>query len=159
MQAFWAFVSRTGTPLVEAIPGERDFSLVTFLWRGDDHTRNVVICDGVAGFDAKDQMIYLRGTDVWRKTYRVRNDARFAYKLSPNDSLQSFDDLKGEEQMQTRLAMLQVDPLNPVIGVILVEATRRHKRRMAQQAGECLAEASVTFLSGGRANGGLPNPD
>ena len=68
-------------------------------------------------------MIHLRGTDVWRKTYRVRNDARFAYKLSPNDSLQSFADVKGEEQMQTRLAMLQVDPLNPVIGVILVEAT------------------------------------
>ncbi len=72
-----------------------------------------MIFDGVAGFDAKDQMIHLAGTDVWYKTYRVRNDARFAYDLSPNDSLQSFDDVKGDVQMRKRLAMLRLDPLNP----------------------------------------------
>ena len=73
----------------------------------------MVVFDGIAGFDAKDQMIHLAGTDVWYKSYRVRNDARFAYNLSPNDSLQSFDDIKSDEQMQKRLAMLKVDPLNP----------------------------------------------
>ena len=113
VQSFWASVSGTGTPVVEPIPGKKDWSLVTFLWRGNDRTRNVVIFDGVAGFDAKDQMTHLAGTDVWYKTYRVRNDARFAYNLSPNDSLQSFDDVKGDDQMRKRLAMLQVDPLNP----------------------------------------------
>jgi len=110
---FWATVSRIGSPLIEPIPGVKDFSLLTFLWRGDDRTRNVVVFDGIAGFDAKDQMIHLAGTDVWYKSYRVRNDARFAYNLSPNDSLESFDDIKSDEQMQKRLAMLQVDPLNP----------------------------------------------
>ena len=84
---FWATVSRIGSPLIEPIPGVKDFSLLTFLWRGDDRTRNVVVFDGIAGFDAKDQMIHLAGTDVWYKSYRVRNDARFAYNLSPNDSL------------------------------------------------------------------------
>ena len=34
---------------------------------------------------------------VWYLTYRVRNDARFAYNLSPNDSLQSFDEVNGDE--------------------------------------------------------------
>jgi hypothetical protein len=53
------------------------------------------------------------GSDVWHKTYRVRNDARFAYTLSPNDSLQPFDQVKGDEAMRDRLAMLKIDPLNP----------------------------------------------
>jgi enterochelin esterase-like enzyme len=110
---FWTSVFQTGTPLVETIPDQKGFSLVTFLWRGDKGTRNVVIFDGVAGFDAKDQMLPLAGTDVWYKTYRVRNDARFAYSLSPNDSLQSINNIKDEKQMQRRLAMLQADPLNP----------------------------------------------
>jgi enterochelin esterase-like enzyme len=110
---FWGAVHRHGTPLVEEIPGEKNFSLLTFVWRGNDQTRNVVIFDGVAGFDAKDRMLHLEGTDVWYKTYRVRNDARFAYNLSPNDSLQSFDEVKGDQAMRDRLAMLQIDPLNP----------------------------------------------
>ena len=110
---FWDAVHRSGTPLIEAAPGATGFSLVTFLWHGDSQTRNVVIFDGVAGFDAKDQMLHLDGSDVWYKTYRVRNDARFAYNLSPNDSLQSINDVKGDDAMRKRLAMLKVDPLNP----------------------------------------------
>ena len=110
---FWTAVHKSGAPLVEQVPGERDFSFLTFLWHGNAQTRNVVIFDGVAGFEAKDRMLHLDGTDVWYKTYRVRNDARFAYNLSPNDSLQSFDEVKGDQAMRDRLAMLQVDPLNP----------------------------------------------
>jgi enterochelin esterase-like enzyme len=113
VQSFWAGVSRNGTPLIEPIANEAGYSFVTFLWRGNEQTWNVVIFDGVAAFDAKDRMLHLAGTDVWYKTYRVRNDARFAYNLSPNDSLQSFDDVKGDKEMRNRLAMLQVDPLNP----------------------------------------------
>ena len=113
MKTFWAGVRTSGTPLVETAPNEKGFSLVTFLWHGNDQTRNVVIFDGVAGFDAKDRMLHLEHTNIWYKTYRVRNDARFAYNLSPNDSLQSFDAVKGDEAMRNRLAMLQADPLNP----------------------------------------------
>ena len=113
LKSFWDAVHKSGAPLIEAAPDAKGFSLVTFLWQGNSQTRNVVIFDGVAGFDAKDQMLHLDGSDVWYKTYRVRNDARFAYNLSPNDSLQSFDEVKGDEAMRSRLAMLKVDPLNP----------------------------------------------
>ena len=110
---FWEAVHKSGVPLIEAAPGVAGFSLVTFLWHGHNQTHNVVIFDGVAGFDAKDQMLHIGGSNVWYKTYRVRNDARFAYNLSPNDSLQSINDVKGDDAMRKRLAMLQVDPLNP----------------------------------------------
>lgn len=110
---FWRKVRQRGAPLIEQIAGSRDSSYVTFLWHGDSQTRNVVIFDGVAGFDAKDRMARLANTDVWYKTYRVRNDARFAYNLSPNDSLEPFDQIKVDSEMHARLAMFRADPLNP----------------------------------------------
>jgi len=110
---FWQAVHQHGAPLIEPAPGAKGFSLVTFLWQGDSRTRNVVLFDGVAGFDAKDQMLHLSGSNLWYKTYRVRNDARFAYNLSPNDPLISINDVKDDDAMRLRLAMLQVDPLNP----------------------------------------------
>src|SRR5665213_250587 len=113
LKRFWEEVARTGTPLIEPVPGEKSYSIVTFLWRGGDDTRNVVIFDGIAGFDAKDRMQRISGTDVWYRTYRVRNDARFAYALSPNDSLQPFAEIKGDDAMKKRLAVLRTDPLNP----------------------------------------------
>lgn len=113
LKRFWKEVAHTGAPLIEPISGEKDYSYVTFLWRGGDGTRNVLIFDGIAGFDAKDRMQRISDTDVWYKTYRVRNDARFAYNLSPNDSLQPFDEIKGDDAMKERLAAFRTDPLNP----------------------------------------------
>jgi len=110
---FWKDVKHSGAPLIESVADEPHYSYVTFLWHGDASTRNVVIFDGVAGYDAKDRMVRLADTDVWYKTYKVRNDARFAYYFSPNDPLTSVNEVKGDEAMRTRLAMFQTDPLNP----------------------------------------------
>ncbi|MGA3238024.1 MAG: enterochelin esterase [Bryobacteraceae bacterium] len=132
-QRFWQEVRKAGAPWVESIPGDGANSLVTFLWQGDSTTRNVAIFDGVAGFDATDRMTHLAGTDVWYKTYKVRDDARFAYNLSPNDSLDSFDNIKDDEAMKKRLAMFRTDPLNP--------------RRCPSTFGELAAESSYVELS------------
>src|SRR5580658_4987150 len=50
IREFWTEIARSGAPLIEPVPGDTDDSLVTFVWRGDAKTRNVVIFDGVAGF-------------------------------------------------------------------------------------------------------------
>jgi enterochelin esterase-like enzyme len=130
---FWQEVRKAGAPLVESIPGDGGNSLVTFVWQGDSKTRNVVIFDGVAEFDAKDRMTQLDGTDVWYKTYKVRNDARFAYNLSANDTLDSFDNIRDDDAMKKRLAMFRTDPLNP--------------RRCPATFGELSAESSYVELS------------
>ena len=85
---------KAGAPLVESIPGDAGSSLVTFVWRGDSKTRNVVIFDGVAGFDAKDRMTQIDGADV-------------------NDTLDSFVNIKDDGAMKKRLAMFRTNPLNP----------------------------------------------
>lgn len=50
--------------------------LLTFLWRAKEDIRNVVVVGGVAGYDfTENQMSHLRETDLWYRTYKVRNDA------------------------------------------------------------------------------------
>ncbi|HEY7420032.1 MAG TPA: enterochelin esterase domain-containing protein, partial [Ktedonobacteraceae bacterium] len=50
--------------------------------------------------------------DVWYKTFRVRNDLRNVYQLSPNDSLVPLDEATDwKERTKTFLT----DPLNPRI--------------------------------------------
>ena len=90
--AFWDEMRRGGAPLVEPVAGEPDYSWLTFLWRATEPTTNVVVIDGVAagvgGTEPRNSMLArLARTDVWYRTYKVRNDAAFTYTLSPNDSL------------------------------------------------------------------------
>lgn len=134
VERFWQEIQGNGAPLVEK--DSRDNSLVTFFWQGDPGTHNVVIFDGVAGFDASDRMTKLDGTNVWYKTYRVRNDARFAYNLSPDDSLEPLDQIKNDVEMEKRLAAFQPDPLN--------------RRRCPATFGAFSAEASYVELPDAR---------
>lgn len=79
LSRFWSEVDKQGTPLVEPI--DRENVLVTFLWRGGDKTKGVVILGSVAN---KSPMERVAGTDVWFHSLPVRRDARFTYRLAPN---------------------------------------------------------------------------
>jgi enterochelin esterase family protein len=108
--AFWDEVRQGGGPLVEQVAGEPDYSWLTFLWRATEPTTNVVVIDGVAagvgGAEPRNSMLTrLARTDVWYRTYKVRNDAAFTYTLSPNDSL--------EPLLGPRRSKPRPDPLNP----------------------------------------------
>ncbi len=71
---FWHELAERGTPLIERIDGDPTHCLVTFIWRGDMQLRNVVVVDGIAGENFRaNQMTRLLDTDVWYRSYRVRN--------------------------------------------------------------------------------------
>ena len=110
LETFWQEVTAQGTPLLEPIEGDETHTLVTFLWREQADTRNVVICAGPAGWKhpTKNQMVRLLETDLWYKTYQVRSDLRTIYLLSQNDPLTGED--YSPEDFGTRLVP---DPLNP----------------------------------------------
>src|SRR5260370_32107481 len=77
-------MAKNHTPLIEAIPGDNRSSLVTFVWQAKEATRNVLIFGGFTLSDlAANQMIRLGATDLWYKTYRLRNDARFIMSSLP----------------------------------------------------------------------------
>jgi enterochelin esterase family protein len=119
LESFWQEVVKIGTPLVEPTPDKSNYLYVTFLWRGKEDTKNVIVNTldqnnqlADARFFSQASMALLPGSDVWYRTYRLRNDARFSYRLSPNDALTLLPDLKPDEQAK-RLATVQADPLNP----------------------------------------------
>ncbi|MFI5272712.1 MAG: enterochelin esterase [Ktedonobacterales bacterium] len=111
LAAFWAMVAAVGAPLIEPLPDEPGFSLLTFLYRGDETTHNVAVLDGPGGGDAaKNVMRRLPGTDLWYITYRVRDDLRSKYRLAPNDSLEPEHEVA---DWAARTANWRNDPLNP----------------------------------------------
>ena len=117
LESFWQDVAKQGTPLVEPIPSDAKHVWVTFLWRAKEEVKNVVVFSWFGYYQgrfeiARNQMAHLSGTDLWYKTYRVRNDARSSYRLSPNDSLVPLEEVKPEYRSR-RMATLQLDPLNP----------------------------------------------
>jgi len=114
IESFWLEMAKQGTPLIEPAKGQTGYSLVTFLWRHTEETKNVSVIGGVAGPDVVVSMTRLPNTDVWFKTYRMRSDARFIYALSINDSLVPLTevDSKGPEAIKQRLSTLKSDPLN-----------------------------------------------
>ena len=111
LENFWQEVTKQGAPLVEPIKGESRYVWLTFLWRAKEETKNVVIGSDLGDWRnlATLQMTRLGETDLWYKTYRVRDDARFAYRLSVNDSLIPFY----TEARAKQPTKFQPDPLNP----------------------------------------------
>jgi hypothetical protein len=110
VEIFWQQIEESGAPLVEPIAAAPRESLVTFLWRGDANTRNVVVVSPLALVSLPDaRMKPLADTNVWYLTYRMRNDARMAYRFSPNDSLVPFE---AEPNFFARMSNFQRDPFN-----------------------------------------------
>jgi len=111
LENFWQEVTMQGAPLVEPIKGESRYVWLTFLWRAKGETKNVVIGSDLGNWRDLStlQMTRLADTDLWYKTYRVRDDARFPYRLSVNDSLIPFYSEAREKQP----IKFQPDPLNP----------------------------------------------
>ncbi len=109
---FWDDVRKAGAPLVDPIPGDEKNVLVTFLWRGAEDTRNVVVFLQTGGVNPADnQMAHLADSDLWYKSYVFRKGVRFLYTLSPNDELTPLN-TPGVD-WQKRFANVQTDPLNP----------------------------------------------
>ena len=109
-ETFWSEVAKEGTPLVEAIGSDGKYQLVTFLWRGTNQTRNVVVRGSYRGVGpaANYSMHQIPNSDVWYLTVKLPSGARFTYRLSPNDPM-TFD---GPRDAQSQ-ATAQMDPLNP----------------------------------------------
>lgn len=112
---FWMEAAEQGMPLVEPMEGDDEDVLVTFLFRGGEATKNVVIMAdrGLWGDISSNRMERLASTDVWYRTYRFRKDARFTYSFSVNDPLTPLGGIQDAEEWLERSAHWRADPLNP----------------------------------------------
>jgi enterochelin esterase family protein len=112
LTTFWTAVGEQGTPLIEPLPDDEGHVLVTFVWRGNEDTQNLVIFGGLSHLESIEhhQMTRLLETDLWYKTYKVWSDVRTTYQFSLNDSLIPIDQ---DPDAKTRIQSFVHDPLNP----------------------------------------------
>jgi enterochelin esterase-like enzyme len=110
VETFWSRVQVSGSPLIEPAPEKPNYSLVTFLWRSNNATHNVVVVSPLALINfAGAEMKQIPESDVWYLTGAMRDDARMVYRYSPNDSLVPFN---AETNFYARMANFRRDPFN-----------------------------------------------
>lgn len=80
---FWAGIKDKGAPLVEPVPGDPTHVLLTFLYRANIATEAVVLnAQLIKTRDESLKLTRLLQSDVWSKTFWIRNDMRFSYSLN-----------------------------------------------------------------------------
>jgi hypothetical protein len=57
VENFWTALAREHTPIIEAIPSDKNQMLITLVWRGSPETKSVRL--------ASSQMEHIPATDVW----------------------------------------------------------------------------------------------
>lgn len=105
---FWQEIAKQGTPLIEPVKDDDRKLLVTFLWREKKDTR-VIVSNDFSKSVYQMQLVRLLDTDVWYKTYRMGNDARFFYQFCVDDPNYPFV----AEETTKYPTKFQPDPLNP----------------------------------------------
>ncbi len=106
----WRALTARGLPHAESLPTSPAQMMVTFAWRGDSGTRNVVLVTPLTLVDfASGIMRRLGRTDVWYTTLRLPADTRFAYRFAPNDRLIPFE---LDTNLGARFATMRRDPAN-----------------------------------------------
>jgi len=116
VDAFWLEIEAAGAPLIEAIRGDRDHSIVTFVWRLEERDQRIGLVHGPLHVGELDELDHLGSSDLAFRSYRVANDLQNAYWFMP-DPLRSLDARSPEEweQLERRWRgerFLVPDPLN-----------------------------------------------
>jgi len=95
LENFWNEMNGKA-PLIETIPNDPEYRWITFLWRGDRSTRELIIFGDIPSKDnIGSKPRRLLETDLWFRTARIPKDSRFGYAFQVNGG------------------PIQVDPLNP----------------------------------------------
>jgi enterochelin esterase-like enzyme len=111
LQAFWKEL-KDKAPLVEPIASDARRSWLTFVWRGNDKTRTVFVRGGLPAHQDWKPLTRLADTDLWYRTERIPNDARFAYGFQVNRPVNEPKDHAGWIRLLSQYPP-QPDPLNP----------------------------------------------
>lgn len=106
IENFWNEIDKKGSPIIEEISPDNGKVLVTFLYKGNEDTKNIVVWSPFSRYNYKiNQMECIANTNIWFKTYEIRKDIRFLYSFSVNDFL--------DDDMDKRHNNLTYDFLNP----------------------------------------------
>jgi hypothetical protein len=110
IERFWREMEGN-SPIIEAIAGDPACSWVTFVWRGNADTGRVRLLGGPVIHDFSKWLERLGETDVWYRTERMPNDARFVYSFQVNRPVEwPLDPVEGAAMYKQYLP--RPDPFN-----------------------------------------------
>ncbi|WP_425449113.1 alpha/beta hydrolase-fold protein [Dethiothermospora halolimnae] len=105
LEQFWSNIEEKGSPLIEDIKEDPDYHLVTFIYKGDDKVKNVLVIPEMEDcMFLNYKMERLLDTNLWYISCIIRNDIRLQYNYSVNDPL--------DDDWDSRFENLQHDELN-----------------------------------------------
>lgn len=86
LEEFWGYATQAGTPLIEPAKDTPHEVIVTFIWRGEPSTQSVGLLAPLANSPGMPNFPLNRlfDTDVWYKSWQMRDDLRFTYRFAPN---------------------------------------------------------------------------
>ena len=105
LEKFWKEIKKQGAPIIEPAAENNHELLVTVLWRASEETRNVFV---FRLGDVSKPMTRLLDTDLWYKTFRLQQGARFIYQFATN-----LPDPKEWGGVARFAGVVRNDPLNP----------------------------------------------
>jgi enterochelin esterase family protein len=112
---FWEEARAKTTPLLEPFAADSRYVLATFLWQGNETTKNVFVelFPYVLAWPGDYSMARLGETNVWYKTIKMHRQTRCVYRLVPNGSYFHPGRDRDLENQRMFFASGRTDPLNP----------------------------------------------
>ena len=108
---FWAEL-KGKSPLVEAMEGDDRHLLVTFVWRGDQKTKRVLLTGGPPAPQMQKPLKRLADTNIWFRSEQIHKASRLTYGFRVNAPVQRYRSM--EESLPAMLRFPpQHDPENP----------------------------------------------
>lgn len=137
VQAFWNSIQENGAPIIEELEGDDENDLVTFIYKGNDETQNVLL---YISYEYENTLDYkfdehkfekLLDTDIWYKTYKIRNDIRFNYNYFINDPMDNdwkrrWENIKYDNLNKTKLVLGAGDEDETVLTYVVMPKTDEH---------------------------------
>ncbi len=90
LKDFWKKIEEEGTPIIEPIDNDYEHQLVTFIYRGDENTKNIVVICALADQDdviSNNVCERLDDTNLFFKSFKVLKGTRTIYTFSKNNTL------------------------------------------------------------------------
>ncbi|WP_297638435.1 alpha/beta hydrolase-fold protein [uncultured Clostridium sp.] len=96
-------------PLIQKIENEDLDVFIIFVYIGDKDTKNVLVISPLGGKNIKENLMKnIEGTNIWYKKYISKNDIKFRYYFSINDSLDNNWCSRIKNRMYDRLNNLKL---------------------------------------------------
>lgn len=104
MERFWSNIQENGAPIIENLPGDLEYNLVTFIYKEDEKVENVLLIPEMEDCKFLNYKLErLLNTNLWYLSCKMRNDIRFQYCFSVNDPLDDDWDSRFEKIIHDNL--------------------------------------------------------